>query len=177
MLEDRLVEMRERLDRYDASSLLPVIAWSRWIARRRVLETLRRAVEERTAAMDAGLAEIREIRRRHSAIARALAADLDDLRRRSADADRRYETLREAEGRRDIEEAELRTLLQGAVERLRDTCGLTPHEAAEAPLPSLPEGLEPQKRVDQLATELEIIGPVNPWLLPSTTSSTSATSC
>ena len=165
MLEDRLVEMRERLDRYDASRFA---ASDRLVALEReakVLETLRRAVEERTAAMDAGLAEIREIRRRHSAIARALAADLDDLRRRSADADRRYETLREAEGRRDIEEAELRTLLQGAVERLRDTYGLAPHEAAEAPLPSLPEGLEPQPRVDQLATELEIMGAVNPLAL------------
>ena len=165
MLEDRLVEMRERLDRYDASR---VAAGDRLVALDReakVLETLRRAVEERTAAVDAGLAEIREIRRRHSAIARALAADLDDLRRRSADADRRYETLREAEGRRDIEEAELRTLLQGAVERLRDTYGLTPLEAAEAPLPPLPEGLEPQARVDHLATELEIMGPVNPLAL------------
>ena len=165
MLEDRLVEMQERLDRYDASR---VAAGDRLVALDReakVLETLRRAVEERTAAVDAGLAEIREIRRRHSAIARALAAGLDDLRRRSADADRRYETLREAEGRRDIEEAELRTLLQGAVERLRDTYGLTPLEAAEAPLPSLPEGVEPQPRVDQLATEFEIMGPVNPLAL------------
>ena len=134
MLEDRLVEMRERLDRYDASRFA---ASDRLVALDReakVLETLRRAVEERTAAMDAGLAEIREIRRRHSAIARALAADLDDLRRRSADADRRYETLREAEGRRDIEEAELRTLLQGAVERLRDTCGLAPHRGSRGAL-------------------------------------------
>ena len=165
MLEARLVEVQERLDRYDASR---VAAGDRLVALDReakVLETLRRAVEERIAAVDAGLAEIREIRRRHSAIARALAADLDDLRRRSADADRRYETLREAEGRRDIEEAELRTLLQGAVERLRDTYGLTPLEAAEAPLPSLPEGLEPQPRVDQLATEFEIMGPVNPLAL------------
>ena len=165
MLEARLVEVQERLDRYDASR---VAAGDRLVALDReakVLETLKRAVEERITAVDAGLAEIREIRRRHSAIARALAADLDDLRRRSADADRRYETLRQAEGRRDIEEAELRTLLQGAVERLRDTYGLTPLEAAEAPLPSLPEGLEPQPRVDQLATELEIMGPVNPLAL------------
>ena len=165
MLEDRLVEMQERLDRYDTSR---VAAGDRLVALDReakVLETLRRAVEGRTAAVDAGLAEIREIRRRHSAIAGALAADLDDLRRRSADADRRYETLREAEGRREVEEAELRTLLQAAVERLRDTYGLAPHEAAEAPLPSLPEGLEPQPRMDQLATELEIMGPVNPLAL------------
>ena len=48
---------------------------------------------------------------------------------------------------------------------MRDTYGLSGAEAADAPLPSLPDGLEPQQRVDQLATELEIMGPVNPLAL------------
>ena len=165
MLETRLVELQERLDTYDASRAAATGRLAALEREAKVLETLRRAVEERATAVEAGLAEIRQIRRRHSEVARALAASLDDLRRRSADADRRYEILREAEGRRDIEEAELRTLLQGAVERLRDTYGLAPLEAAEKPLPSLPEGIEPQQRVDHLATELEIMGPVNPLAL------------
>ena len=165
MLETRLVELQERLDRYDASR---AAASGRLGALEReagVLETLGRAVQERTVAVEAGLAEIRQIRRRHSEVARALAAGLDDLRKRSADTDRRYEALRAAEGRRDVEEAELRTLLQGAVERLRDTYGLSPADAAEVTLPALGEGVEPQQRADHLATELEIIGPVNPLAL------------
>ena len=165
MLETRLVELQERLHRYDASR---VAATGRLGALEReagVLETLGRAVQGQTAAVEAGLTEIRQIRRRHSELARALAAGLDDLRKRSADADRRYEALRAAEGRRDIEEAELRTLLQGAVERLRDTYGLSPTDAAEVTLPALGEGVEPQQRADHLATELEIIGPVNPLAL------------
>ena len=165
MLETRLVELQERLDRYDASR---VAATGRLAALEReaeVLETLGRAVQERSAAVEAGLAEIRRIRRRHSELARELAAGLDDLRRRSADADRRYEALRAAEGRRDIEEAELRTMLQGAVERLRDTYGLSPADAAEVTLPALEDGVEPQQRADQLAAELEIMGPVNPLAL------------
>ena len=165
MLETRLVELQERLDRYDASR---VAATGRLAALEReaeVLETLARAVQERASAVEAGLAEIRRIRRRHSELARELAAGLDDLRRRSADADRRYEALRAAEGRRDIEEAELRTMLQGAVERLRDTYGLSPADAAEVTLPPLGEGVEPQQRADHLAAELEIMGPVNPLAL------------
>jgi len=165
MLESRLVELQERLDRYDASRAATAGRLGALEREASVLETLERAVKERTTAVEAGLAEIRQIRRRHSEVARALAAGLDDLRKRSADADRRYEALRAAEGRRDIEEAELRTLLQGAVERLRDTYGLSPADAAEVTLPALGEGVEPQQRADQLATELEIIGPVNPLAL------------
>ena len=130
-----------------------------------MLDTLRRAVEERTVALDRALTEIREIRRRHSEAARELAAVLDDLRRRSVEAESRYEALRLAAARHDVEEAELRTLLQGAVERLRDTYGVSPQQAAEAPLPPLPDGVEPQQRMDQLSSELEIIGPVNPLAL------------
>ena len=82
-----------------------------------------------------------------------------------SDAESRYEVLRQTESRHDIEEAELRTLLQTAVERLRDSYGLSPHEAASAQLPELPDGLDPGQRVDQLTTELEIMGPVNPLAL------------
>ena len=165
MLESRLVELQERLDRYDASR---VAAAGRLAALEReaaVLETLARAVQERTSSVEADLAGIRQIRRRHSELVRELAAGLDDLRRRFADADRRYEALRAAEGRRDVEEAELRTMLQGAVERLRDTYGLSPADAAEVTLPPLEDGIEPQQRADHLATELEIMGPVNPLAL------------
>ncbi len=165
MLQARAAELEDRLVRHRSSR---AVATERIAALEReaaVLDTLRRAVEERTGILNAGLAEIREVRRRHSEEVRALAASLDDLRGRQADAESRYETLRQAESRRDIEEAELRTLLQGAVERLRDAYGLSPQQAAEAPLPELPDGLDPGRRVEQLAAELEIMGPVNPLAL------------
>ncbi len=165
MLETRLVELQERLDRYDATRAAASGRLAALAREARVLETLGRAVQERAAAVEAGLAEIRQVRRRHSEVARALAADLDGLRRRSVDADRRYEALRAAEGRRDIEEAELRTQLQGAVERLRDTYGLSPADAVEVTLPALDDGVEPLQRADHLASELEIMGPVNPLAL------------
>ena len=165
MLGARVTELEERLAVHHSSRAAAEGRLAVLEREATVLETLRRAVEERTGILNAGLAEIREVRRRHSDEVRTLAANLDDLRRRQADAESRYETLRQTESRHDIEEAELRTLLQTAVERLRDTYGLTPHEAASARLPELPDGLDPGQRVDQLTSELEIMGPVNPLAL------------
>ena len=165
MLEARLAELDERLTRHHATRAAATDRLAALERETTVLETLRRAVHERTEALDQGLAEIREVRRRHSETARALASSLDDLRRRSVDVEGRYEALRREEARHDIEEAELRTLLQGAVERLRDTYGVSPQQAAEAPLPPLTDGLEPQQRMEQLSSELEIMGPVNPLAL------------
>ena len=165
MLQARASELEDRLARHRASRAVATERMAGLERQAAVLDTLRQAVEERTGILNAGLAEIRELRRRHSEEVRDLAASLDDLRRRHADAESRYETLRQAESRRDIEEAELRTLLQGAVERLRDAYGLSPQQAASAPLPELPDGLDPDQRVDQLAAELEIMGPVNPLAL------------
>ena len=165
MLQARATELEGRLARYHSSRAAAADRLAALEREAAVLETLRRAVEERTGILNAGLAEIREVRRRHSDKVRNLAASLDDLRRRQSDAESRYEVLRSAESRHDIEEAELRTLLQGAVERLRDTYGLSPIEAGETALPELPDGLDPEQRVDHLATELEIMGPVNPLAL------------
>ena len=165
MLQARVTEMEDRLARHRTSR---AVAEDRMAGLERaaaVLDTLRRVVEERTGILNAGLAEIREVRRRHSEEVRALAASLDDLRRRHAAAESRYEARRQAESRRGIEEAEVRTLLQGAVERLRDTYGLSPQQAASAPLPELPDGLDPDERANQLASELEMMGPVNPLSL------------
>ncbi len=165
MLGARVTELEERLAVHHASRAAAEGRLAVLEREATVLDTLRRAVEERTGILNAGLAEIREVRRRHSDEVRALAANLDDLRRRQAGAESRYETLRQTESRHDIEEAELRTRLQTAVERLRDTYGLSPHEAASTQLPELPDGLDPGQRVDQLTTELEIMGPVNPLAL------------
>ncbi len=165
MLQARASELEDRLSRHRASRAAAGDRLARLEREVAVLEALARAVEQRTGVLKADLAEIREVRRRQSEEVRALAASLDDLRGRHTEADRRHEALRQAESRRDIEEAELRTVLQGAVERLRDAHGLSPQQAADAPLPELPDGFTPAQRVEQLAAELEIMGPVNPLAL------------
>jgi len=165
MLASRVAELEERLTRHHTSRAAAEERLAELERQTEVLDTLRHAVEERTGVLNAGAAEIREVRRRHSDEARSLASSLDDLRRRQADAESRFETLRQTESRRDVEEAELRTRLQSAVERLRDSHGVSPHEAASVQLPELPDGLGAGQRVDQLTAELEIMGPVNPLAL------------
>ena len=165
MLEARLAELDERLARHEASASDTAVRLAALQREDTVLEALHVAVTNRTVAIGADLSGIRELRRKHSEVARTLAAELDVLRRSTHELQDRYEELRRAEGRADIEEAELRTLLQGAVERLRDAHGRSPQQAAEAPLPELPEGVEPEQRIEQLAEELQIIGPVNPLAL------------
>ena len=165
MLDDRLSELTERRARYDATRAATSDRLAALERQGAVLEALQREIADRSVAVNAGLAEIRELRRRHSEQARTLAVSLDGLRRRSADVEGRLEELRRAAAARNIEEAELRTQLQGAVERLRDDYGLSPSEAVAAPAPALPDGLGAAQRVEQLCAELEIMGPVNPLAL------------
>nr|NIR39437.1 AAA family ATPase [Actinomycetota bacterium]NIS34186.1 AAA family ATPase [Actinomycetota bacterium]NIT97295.1 AAA family ATPase [Actinomycetota bacterium]NIU20978.1 AAA family ATPase [Actinomycetota bacterium]NIU68964.1 AAA family ATPase [Actinomycetota bacterium] len=61
--------------------------------------------------------------------------------------------------------AERRTQLQAVVERVRHDHGLTPDVAVSAPCPPLDADEDPAHRVEQLESELEIMGPVNPLAL------------
>ncbi|MCY4176703.1 MAG: AAA family ATPase [Acidimicrobiaceae bacterium] len=165
MLEARIHELDSRLRQHHDSRAETTARMAAWQRETAVLDTLKRVLEQRTSVLDDGLSRIRELNRRASQEVRVLAAGLDDLRQRYAAAESRHEAVRQAENRRDVEEAELRTLLQGAVERLRDDHGLSPQQAAETLLPELSEGLDAAQRMAQLSNELEIMGPVNPLAL------------
>ena len=165
MLEARLAELTERLARYETSRVSTEDRLAGLERQRAVLEMLGAALAARTVTLDAGLSRIREVRRRHSEQARALATSLDGLRRRFSDVEGRLDELRRAASVDDVEEARLRTLLQGVVERLRDDYGLSPAEVQSAAAPTLIEGLDAAQRVEQLCSELELMGPVNPLAL------------
>ena len=141
-------EQREHLDRKAA-----------------VLERLTAAVAARAIVVDDRLDGVRERRRRQSEAAQRITLRLDSLRRRRSEVDKALENLRVQSARAAVEEAELRTKLQGAVERLRDEHGLAPDVAVSAECPSLDAGVEAGRRTAQLESELEIMGPVNPLAL------------
>ena len=165
MLEARLAELAERTARYGETQAAARTRLGALDRQSSVVEALRNQLARRAVLVNAGLTEIRELRRRHSEQAQALAVGLDGLRRRCVDLEAQLDELRRAASIDDVEEARLRTLLQGAVERLRDDHGMTPSEALSAPAPSLHDGLDPDRRVEQLCAELEIMGPVNPLAL------------
>lgn len=165
LLEARLVELDSRLAAHEASKAAAGERLAAMQHQSDVLASLARALTARASAVNAALAVIRESHRRHSEQVTGLAENLQRLRQSSADARRRLDELASVTARADVEEAELRTLLQGSVERLRDDYGMSPAQAAEQPEPELPEGFDAARRADHLSAELEVMGPVNPLAL------------
>lgn len=165
LLEARLSQIASRLEHYEARRRASSDAAESLDRRSSILARLGREIEHRARLIDSELAEAVQRRRRQSEEARAVVARLEGLRRSSAAAERRLDDLRSAGARADVEEAELRTRLQGAVERLRADHRLAPDAAVEAPAPELDPGLTPAQRMEQLERELEVMGPVNPLAL------------
>jgi chromosome segregation protein len=164
-LQGRLAEIDERLER-DVAQRATLHDQQQALDRTaRVLERIDALVAQRAVVIDSALAEVRDKRQRQSEAARAIARSLDDLRRERGDVERRLEELRIVAARTEVEQAEMRTRLQGAVERLRDEHGLAPDVAVSAACPELDESTTSERRVEQLEAELEIMGPVNPLAL------------
>ena len=165
LLEARLGQIASRLEHYEARRRASSDAAESLDRRSSILARLGREIEHRARLIDSELAEAVQRRRRQSEEARAVVARLEGLRQSSAAAERRLDDLRSTGARADVEEAELRTRLQGEVERLRADHRLAPDAAVEAPAPELDPGLTPAQRMEQLERELEVMGPVNPLAL------------
>lgn len=165
LLEARLGQIDAGLERYEARRRASSDAAEALDRQSSILARLHREIERRARWIDSELAAAAQLHRRQSEEARAVVARLEELRRSSAAAERTLEDLRAAGARSDVEEAELRTRLQGAVEKLRADHRLTPDAAVGAPAPDLDPGVTPAQRMEQLERELEVMGPVNPLAL------------
>ena len=164
-LRTRLSEIDARLER-DAEERAAAGSQRESLDRKAsVLANLADAVATRSTVVDGRLNDVRDRRRQQSEAAQQVTRRLDELRRARGEADRQLESLRVQSARAEVEEAELRVKLQGAVERLRDEHDLAPDVAVSAACPPLDEGMEAATRFAQLESELEIMGPVNPLAL------------
>ena len=164
-LERRLADTERRLE---ADS----VARQQAAGRREAVEKSLLAVERLAALVEAHRhtievrhSELLELRRRQSDEVRAIAGRLDDCRRRRSAAEKELDEVRERGRRLEIEEAEVRLRLEGAVEALRRDHDLEPAAAEAAELPALPEGVNPAARVRDLERELRLMGPINPLAL------------
>lgn len=165
MIEVRLLKIDSRLARHEASRAAAARRQVDLRRRAAVLAALANEITARADAISAGLASERDRNNRWSEQAQALAASLDDARRQSSKAEDRLRELQQAGAKADIAQAELRTKLQMAVERLRSDHGIAPAEAVDAKCPALPAEADPAARAELLASELQIMGPVNPLAL------------
>ncbi len=164
-LERRLEETERRLE---ADTVARAEAAQRRVAVERSLEAVERLaamVDSHRHVVEVRHNELLEIRRRQSDEVRAIAQRLDGLRRRRSAAEKELEENRERMRRVEIDEAEVRMRMEGAVEALRRDHDLEPSAAEAAELPAVPEGTNPAARVRDLERELRLMGPINPLAL------------
>ena len=124
-----------------------------------------RALAERIGTLSDVHERLRDQRRERSEGARAAAARLDALRRERATAERAVGDARERRARVEIEEAEVRTKLDAAVEGCRRDLECEPEVALAAPAPVCPEGTTLAARGKEIERELRLMGAINPLAL------------
>ena len=164
-LERRLEETERRLQ---ADTVARTEAAQRRVAVERSLDAIERLaglVDAHRHVVEVRHNELLEIRRRQSDEVRGLAQRLDGLRRRRSAAEKELEENRERMRRVEIDEAEVRMRMEGAVEALRRDHDLEPAAAEATELPVVPEGTNPAARVRDLERELRLMGPINPLAL------------
>jgi chromosome segregation protein len=164
-LERRLAGVEDRL-RADADARASAEEQRMRLERSLVaVERLGAVVHGHRVAVEARLAVLQEERRRQSDAVKAATSHLESLRRRRGEAERSLEEQRERARRAELEEAEVRTRLEGAVETLRRDLDVEPEVAMAAVQPELAEGVTAAARARDLDRDLRLMGPINPLAL------------
>jgi len=161
----RLAEVEERLDGVAAERAAAADRRVELDGKQVATERLITFVAERSTEIDTVLVDLRERRRRQSEAARAVAAELDTLRRERAESEKRLGELRERQQRIELDDTETKLRIETAVESLRRDLDMEPARAIAAECPELAEGVTPTARVRELERELRIMGPINPLAL------------
>jgi len=165
LLGERQREIESRLDRHRAE---------RESAHRRRVQLadhasatarLASVLARRTADLDDVLTRLREERRDHAERTSSLTGQLEDLRRRRATTERDLVATRERLQRAELDDAETRVRIEGAVDSLRRELDCEPDTAMAAECPELPPGTTADQRVRELERELRLMGPINPLAL------------
>jgi chromosome segregation protein len=161
----RLEEVEARLVRHGEARLQAEERRGALARRGDAYAAIERAIAERIAVLAEVHGRLRDQRRERSEAARAAAARLDALRRERATAERAVGDARERRARVEIEEAEVRTKLDAAVEACRRDLECEPEVALAAPAPPCPEGTTLPARGKEIERELRLMGAINPLAL------------
>jgi chromosome segregation protein len=164
-LQRRLAEVEERLERNQAQRLEAEARRVELDRRELATDRLAALVADRLSLVEGALAELRERRRRQSEASRAVASQLDGLRKERVEAERLLGEGRELLQRAEIDEAEVKLRIETAVEGLRRDLDVEPERAMAEPAPELPENITPGARVRELERDLRLMGPINPLAL------------
>ena len=122
-------------------------------------------VAQRSTRIDAVLGGLREHRRLQNERNRAVSERLDALRSERSARERTLEELRERRQRGEVDDARIRTLIEGATATIRTELDCEPDTAIAAPQPELPDGVSAPARVRELERDLRSMGAINPLAL------------
>lgn len=164
-LTKRLEEVEARLLRHGEARLQAEERRAALAHRGEAYAAVDRAIAERITVLEEVHGRLRDQRRERSEAARAAAARLDALRKERATAERAVGDARERRARLEIEEAEVRTKLETALEACRRDLECEPDVALAAPAPPCPEGTTLAARGKDLERELRQMGAINPLAL------------
>jgi chromosome segregation protein len=171
-VDERLRGLSKRLEEVEARLVRHGEARQQAEERRVALErrgdayaAIARAIEERIEILAGIHARLRDQRRERSEAARAAAARLEALRAERATTERSAGDARERRARLEIEEAEVRTKLDAAIEACGRDLECEPDVALAAPAPPCREGTTLAARGKELERELRQMGAINPLAL------------
>lgn len=119
-------------------------------------------LDDRIADIDRLAQSLQEQRSDRTQATRVAAQGLDSVRVERSAADRELQETMELVTRAEIEEAELRVRLEGAVEAIRLEFDREPQVALDALAPEMPTGSTLEERVRELDRELRLMGTINP---------------
>jgi chromosome segregation protein len=165
VLTSRLQEVERRLAGHVGERQQAAERRRRLQSDTRVVDRLAKLVRGHRIGLERLLAELRELRNRQVAEARAGSTRLEELRQQRQEAETRATAARERLQRIEVELAEGAVRQEAAVEALSRELGAEPTDALDAAQPELPEGVTAIQRATVVATELAALGPVNPLAL------------
>ena len=162
VLTERLQEVERRLTGHAEERQQAAERRRRLESDATAVERLLGVVAEAQAGLDALLSALRDRHRRQLEAVRAGGARLEELRRQRSVNEHELAATRSRLQKAELDLMEASVRREAVVEALRRELGCEPGDAVGAPVPELPEGVDPAERAAQLEVELAAIGPVNP---------------
>ncbi|MGD0881440.1 MAG: chromosome segregation protein SMC [Acidimicrobiales bacterium] len=162
VLAERLTEVERRLTGHAEERQQAAERRTRLEADATAVERLLGVVAESQSGLDALLSSLRDRHRRQLEAVRAGGARLEELRRQRSVGEHELAAARSRLQKAELDLVEATVRRESVVETLRRELGCGPEDALGAPVPELPDGIDPPARVAQLESELAAIGPVNP---------------
>ncbi len=165
VLDAKLAEVERRLTGHAIEREEASLRRRRLEADVAALDALALLVRDVAARLDDAKERVGQDYKDQLEAARAGGARLEELRRARADADASLASSNERERELEVESASVAARLEALAETVRRELGVDVGVVVGSTCPELEESTTPERRADELAVQLEALGPINPLAL------------